>query len=108
MIYCLNGLSRPRQKTFLLAVQYYRKKALHFSKELGFRDFRASNGWLDSWKNKFSIAHFKVCGESDGVNMDTVNDFQSRIDTIVRDYKPQHIINCDERGLFLELFPIKP
>jgi hypothetical protein len=40
--------------------------------------------------------------------MDTVNDFQSRIDTIVRDYKPQDIFDCDETGLFLELFPIKP
>jgi hypothetical protein len=59
-------------------------------------------------KNKFLIAHFKVCGESGDVNMDTVNDFQSRIDTIVRDYKPQDIFNCDEAGLFLELFPIKP
>jgi hypothetical protein len=81
---------------------------LQFSKDLELTYFKASNGWLDSWKNRFSIAYFKVCGESDDVNMDTVNDFQSRINTIVRDYKPQDIFDCDETGLFLELFPIKP
>ena len=39
--------------------------------------------------------------------MDTVNDFQSRIDTIVRDYKPQDIFNCDETGLFFRALPDK-
>jgi hypothetical protein len=73
---------------------------LHFSKELELTDSKASNGWLDSWTNRFSIAHFNVCG-------DTEKNFQSRIDTIVQDYKPEDIFNCDETGLFLELFPIK-
>ena len=35
------------------------------------QDFKASNGWLQNWKNTFSIAHFKVCGESGDINMDT-------------------------------------
>ena len=31
--------------------------------------------------------------------MDTVNNFQSIIDTIIPDYKPQDIFNCDITNL---------
>ena len=100
-------LKQARAKNIPLSSPILQEKALQFSKELELTDFRASNGWLDSWKHKFSIAHFKVCGESCDMNMDTVNDFQSRIDTIVRDYKPQDISNCDETGLFFRALPDK-
>jgi hypothetical protein len=98
---------QTRAKHIPLNGPILQEQALQFSKELELTDFRASNGWLDSWKHKCSIAHFKVCGESGDVNMDTVNDFQSRIDTIVRDYKPQDMFNCDETGLFFRALPDK-
>ena len=45
---------QARAKNIPLSSSILQEKALHFSKELELTDFRASNRWLDSWKNKFN------------------------------------------------------
>jgi hypothetical protein len=42
---------------------------MEFVTDLKFMDFKASNGWLESWRSRFSIGFFKVCGESIGAWM---------------------------------------
>ena len=32
-----------------------REKALDFAKELNITDFKASDGWLDRWKNRYNV-----------------------------------------------------
>lgn len=47
--------------------------------------FKASNGWLDRWKSRYSITSFKISGESASVDMNTVEDYRQRIPDITMD-----------------------
>ena len=40
-----------------------RDKALDFAKELNITDFKASEGWLDWWKNRYNVVFRTVSGE---------------------------------------------
>ena len=40
-----------------------RDKALDFAKELNITDFKASEGWLDWWKNRHNVVFRTVSGE---------------------------------------------
>ncbi|CAC5395781.1 unnamed protein product [Mytilus coruscus] len=68
---------------------------------------QASNGWLESWRSKFSIGFFKVCGESVDVDQSVVDDFKSKLENIVADYTPENVFNADETGLFFKALPDK-
>lgn len=58
-------------------------------------------------KNRHNIAWNKVCGESNDVNIDSVNECKSKISEYVKDYDACNIYNCDETGLFFVSFQIK-
>jgi hypothetical protein len=46
---------------------------------------------LESWRSRFSIGFFKVCGESADVDDNVVDDFRSKIGKIVEGYKAEDI-----------------
>lgn len=73
-----------------------------FADELGIEGFKASNGWLPSWKECYNIKQFKNSGESADVDMDVVENFQERLPGLILDYKPEDVFNCNETGLFFE------
>ena len=43
--------------------KHIKEKALDFAKELNITDFKASEGWLDRWKNRHNVAFRTVSGE---------------------------------------------
>ncbi|XP_053406380.1 tigger transposable element-derived protein 6-like [Mercenaria mercenaria] len=84
-----------------------KEKALHFANELEISEFKASNGWLDKWKDRHSIKEFKVSIESAGVDQNVVENFKSRIPEVVGDYSLDDVFNCDETGLYYRTLPDK-
>jgi hypothetical protein len=60
---------------------------------------------------KWSVQHIrhaiKACGESAGVDLQTVDNFSSHIPEICSDFKPCNIFNCDETGLYYRTLPVK-
>ena len=70
-----------------------------FADELGIEDFKASNGWLTSWKKRYNIKQFKISGESADVDLDVIENFKKRLPDFISHFKPEDVFNCDETGL---------
>lgn len=69
------------------------------------RTFKASNGWLDKFKNRHGIVFRALCGESAGVDSITVEEWKKRLPTLIGSYSMDNIYNADETGLFFKLLP---
>lgn len=83
-------------------------KALKFSSQ--FKDgnnFTASNGWLRSWKNHFSISSKVICGEKLSADTQAVHPFQQKFLDLVKKegLTPDQVFNGDETRLFYKLLP---
>lgn len=73
------------------------------------QSFKASDGWLQKFKKRFSVRHLKICGESLSARPDLVPDFQQKLFDIVEaeNLCDDQIYNADESGLFWKMFPDK-
>ena len=48
-----------RELSVPLSCGIVQEKALELAASVGKTDFKASNGWLDSWKSQYGISSFK-------------------------------------------------
>ena len=69
--------------------------------------FKASNGWLDSFKKRHNIKQMTVSGECGDVRDETVSGWKERLKTLMIGYKPEDIWNTDETGCFYRALPEK-
>lgn len=84
-----------------------KQKALEFAQQFHVGDFTASNGWLESFKKRNGLVFNIMCGESRDVNMATVDDWISKLPSIISGYEPKNIANADESALFFRGIPTK-
>ena len=68
-------------------------------------DFKASNGWLHSFKQWHNIKRLVVSGEVGDVREETVQAWKERLPTLIQGYDPQHIWNEDETTCFFRALP---
>ena len=73
----------------------------------GFADFKASNGWLGSWKDRYRIKQRAVEGKSGQVRPETVKSWMEWVRKLCKGYKPEDIWNQDETGCFFRASPRK-
>ena len=77
--------------------------AIEEAKVLGIEKFRASDGWLSKFKSSHGIKAKTISDEGKTVDTDLVVSWKSEFPTILSDYDPLNVFNCDETGLFLRL-----
>ena len=77
-------------------------KAGEIANCMGIDNFRASNGWLDKWKTRYNVAHFRVSGEDGDVDEEVIGSRGERLQDLVKGFELKDIFNCDETAFFLE------
>ena len=76
------------------------EEALVIANGLRHSEFKASNGWLQRFKDRHNIKQLVVSGEAGDVAVETIEAWQERIKTLVQGYAPEDIWNEDETGCF--------
>jgi hypothetical protein len=75
-------------------------EALTVAKSLQNDQFKASTGWLDSFKKRHNIAWNGVCGKSKDVEESVVSEYNPKLLELISPYEPKNIYNVDETGFF--------
>ena len=83
------------------------QQALDYAKELNKPDFKASNGWLQRFKDRHNIGSATLSGERASVDLGSVASWKERLPTITKDFALADIYNMDETGLFFRALPDK-
>ncbi|XP_014260374.1 tigger transposable element-derived protein 6 [Cimex lectularius] len=103
----LEWFQRVRAQKIPISGPIIQAKALEVAQELGDTGFKASNGWLQRFRTRHAIKFKAICGESGSVNEYTVEEWTSKIESIIEGYAPKDVFNADETGLFYRALPDK-
>ena len=94
---------RMRTSSTTITGPMIQAQALQYAKELGKHQFKASNGWLDSFKKRNSIGQ-KMASS---VSQTTEESWTARVPTLVEGYARHNIFCVSETGLFYRALPDK-
>ena len=96
---------RARALSIPLTGPLIQSKACEFAKQLGHTDFKGSNGWLERFKSRHSIACSAISGERGDVDSVVVDNWRDRLPEICSGYEARNIWNMDETGLVFRALP---
>lgn len=85
-----------------------KQTAERLADQLGHHNFKASTGWLDSFKHRNGISHKIRRRRSAAVPDGDCEQWKKEIlPELIRDYEPNDIFNADEAALFFKCLPEK-
>lgn len=100
--------TQRREQGLPISGPLLKEKALHFNKEIGGdNDFKASEGWLESWKNRYGVRKLQICGEKLSAEPEDVEDFKNTLHSLLEEegITGDQLYNCDETGLNYKMLP---
>lgn len=100
--------TQRREQGLPISGPLLKEKALHFNKEIGADgQFKASEGWLESWKNRYGVRKLQISGEKLSANQDDVDNFKTFLHSFVDEHgiSGEQLYNCDETGLNYKMLP---
>ena len=99
--------SRMRTLAISISGPMIQAQALHYAKELGKDQFKASNGWLDSFKKRNSISQPVVRADTARVSHRTADSWTAQVHALVEGYAKRDVFNMAETALFYRALPDK-
>ncbi|CAM5093284.1 unnamed protein product [Eretmochelys imbricata] len=66
------------------------------------KEFKASQGWLNSFRNCFNLKNVQTTGEAVSANEEAAKAYPEQLKKIIEEkgYLPEQVFNADETGLF--------
>lgn len=85
-----------------------KQKAEVFALQMNVNGFKFNDGSLCNFKNRNDLKFKKMCGESGTVDDSVVAEYQNgKLQSLLLQFSPENIFNCDETGLSYKLLPEK-
>lgn len=97
-----------RSKGLPVSGPILQEKALQFNKEMGTEtEFKASEGWLEKWKNRYGIRKLQISGEKLSADKHAVEEFKTFLHKLLDEegISGDQLYNCDESGLNFKMLP---
>ncbi|CAM5110249.1 unnamed protein product [Natator depressus] len=71
------------------------------------KEFKASQGWLNSFSNRFNLKNVQTTGEAASANEKAARAYPEKLKKIIEEKGclPEQVFNADETGLFWKKMP---
>uniref|UniRef100_A0A4W3GLB2 Uncharacterized protein n=1 Tax=Callorhinchus milii TaxID=7868 RepID=A0A4W3GLB2_CALMI len=70
-------------------------------------EFTPTSGWLSRWKNRNNICVQRIHGENMATSPPPTGDWiQTTLLSVLQDFRPEDIFNCDEAAMFYRAVPV--
>lgn len=98
-----------RERNMPVSGNMIKQKALSLSTSLNVGNFKASDGWLQRFKERYGVRFLKITGEKLSSQPELINPFKAKLTKVIQEYdlNEHQLYNADETGLYWQLLPDK-